>query len=80
MPLRTTSRVRARIAAQQRRDQQLAQRRAGAIRDYLVTLGVPRAQLTAIGVGSTVPLGTAAPTDPVNERVDFLKLEPAGTP
>ena len=42
--------------------------------------GRRRQQLQAVGIGSDRPLGTATPTDPVNERVDFIKAQQGGTP
>jgi flagellar motor protein MotB len=41
---------------------------------------VPAAQLQAVGIGSDRPLDTAAPTDPINDRVDLIKAQQAGTP
>jgi outer membrane protein OmpA-like peptidoglycan-associated protein len=68
------------IAAQKRRDKALAQQRAKLIADYLVSQGVPAPQLQAVGIGSDRPLGTATLTDPVNERVDFIKAQQGGAP
>jgi outer membrane protein OmpA-like peptidoglycan-associated protein len=68
------------IAAQHRRDKALAQQRAKGIADYLVSQGVPAQQLQAVGIGSDRPLGTTTPTDPVNERVDFIKAQQGGSP
>ncbi|HEU4731898.1 MAG TPA: OmpA family protein, partial [Kofleriaceae bacterium] len=68
------------IAAQKRRDKQLAQQRAKAIADTLIGQGVSPQQLQAVGLGSDRPLGPANPTDPVNERVDFIKTQQGGTP
>jgi outer membrane protein OmpA-like peptidoglycan-associated protein len=70
----------AQIAAQKRRDKLVAQQRAKAIADYLATQGIAGQQLQAVGIGSDRPLGTASPTDPVNERVDFIKAQQGGTP
>jgi hypothetical protein len=36
---------------------------------------VPQAQVQAVGIGSERPLGSATPTDPINERVDFIKAQ-----
>jgi outer membrane protein OmpA-like peptidoglycan-associated protein len=80
VPLGTRSSNPGQVAAQKRRDKQLAQQRAKAIADYLVSQGVAAQQLQAVGVGSDRPLGTAAPTDPVNERVDLIKAQQGGTP
>jgi len=41
---------------------------------------VPVPQLQAVGIGSERPLGTSNPTDPINERVDFIKAQQGGTP
>ena len=37
-------------------------------------------QLQAVAIGSDRPLGSATPTDPVNERIDFIKAQQGGTP
>jgi outer membrane protein OmpA-like peptidoglycan-associated protein len=68
------------IAAQKRRDKALSQQRARAIADYLASQGVSAQQLQAVGIGSDRPLGSATPSDPVNERVDFIKSQQGGTP
>jgi outer membrane protein OmpA-like peptidoglycan-associated protein len=68
------------IAAQKRRDKLLSQQRAKAIADYLASQGVSPQQLQAVGLGSDRPLGSATPSDPVNERVDFIKSQQGGTP
>jgi OOP family OmpA-OmpF porin len=68
------------IAAQKRRDKVLSQQRARAIADYLASQGVSPQQLQAVGIGSDRPLGSATPSDPVNERVDFIKSQQGGTP
>lgn len=79
VPLGTRARGAAAIAAQKRRDKQLAQQRARAILAYLTQQqGVPVQQIQAVGIGSGRPLGTANPTDPVNERVDFIKAQQGG--
>jgi flagellar motor protein MotB len=70
----------AQIAAQKRRDKVTAQQRAKLIFDYLVSQGVAAQQLQAVGIGSDRPLGSAAPTDPINERVDLIKAQQGGTP
>ena len=66
--------------ANRRRDKQVSQQRAKAILDYLVSQGVPVAQLQAVGLGSDRPLGTSNPSDPTNERVDLIKAQQGGTP
>ncbi|HEX4419034.1 MAG TPA: OmpA family protein [Kofleriaceae bacterium] len=68
------------IAAQKRKDKQTAQQRAKLIADYLIGQGVSPQQLQAVGLGSDRPLGAASPTDPVNERVDFIKSQQGGAP
>ena len=37
--------------------------------------GVPVNQVQAVGLGSDRPLGAATPTDPINDRVDFIKSQ-----
>jgi outer membrane protein OmpA-like peptidoglycan-associated protein len=66
------------IAAQKRKDRTLSQQRAKSILDYLISQGVPVQQVQAVGIGSDRPLGTAGPTDPSNERVDFIKSQQSG--
>ena len=68
----------AQIRAQRPKDKQAAQRRAQAIQEFLVSQGVGANQVQAVGIGSDRPLGNAAPTDPVNERVDLIKAQQAG--
>jgi outer membrane protein OmpA-like peptidoglycan-associated protein len=68
------------IKAQKQRDKQSALQRARAIQEFLVGLGVPAVQLQAVGIGSDRPLGTAAPTDPINDRVDLIKAQQGGAP
>ena len=63
------------VNAQKRRDKAASQKRAQAILEYLVSQGVPQAQVQAVGIGSERPLGSATPTDPINERVDFIKAQ-----
>ncbi len=36
---------------------------------------MPQAQVQAVGIGSDRPLGSAAATDPINERVDLIKAQ-----
>jgi outer membrane protein OmpA-like peptidoglycan-associated protein len=80
VPLGTRSTGQAQIAAQRRRDKQVAQQRAKLISDFLIGQGVPPGQLQAVGIGSDRPLGTATSSDPVNERVDFIKAQQGGAP
>jgi len=68
------------IAAQKKKDKLLAQQRAKLIADYLISQGVALPQLQAVGLGSDRPLGPANPSDPVNERVDFIKAQQGATP
>ena len=63
------------VAAQKKKDKTNAQKRAQAILDFLVSQGVPQAQVQAVGIGSDRPLGAATPTDPINDRVDFIKAQ-----
>ena len=75
VPLGTRSTSAGAIAAQKRRDKLLAQRRAAAILEYLIAQGVPQARIQAVGIGSDRPLGTSNPTDPINDRIDFIKAQ-----
>jgi len=68
------------LNAQRPKDKQLAQKRALAVQEFLVSQGVAQNQVQAVGIGSDRPLDTAAPTDPVNDRVDLIKAQQAGTP
>ncbi|KAB2908456.1 MAG: OmpA family protein, partial [Kofleriaceae bacterium] len=79
--LGTKSKVARVITAQKRRDKTLSQRRAQVVFDYLVSQGVPVQQITgAVGLGSDRPAGASAPTDPVNDRVDFIRARQGGAP
>jgi len=80
VPLGTRSTNPGQIAAQRRRDKLLAQQRARLIGDFLTAQGVPAAQVQAVAIGSDRPLGTATPTDPVNDRVDFIKAQQGAAP
>lgn len=75
VPLGTRSRRARDIAKQQVLDKQLSIKRAAAVLEYLAGQGVPLSQLQAAGLGSDRPLGTNAPTDPANERIDFIKAQ-----
>lgn len=68
------------IKAQKQRDKQSATQRARAIQEFLVGIGVAAAQLQSVGIGSDRPLSTAAPTDPINDRVDLIKAQQGGAP
>jgi outer membrane protein OmpA-like peptidoglycan-associated protein len=79
--LGTTSKAAAAIRTQKTKDKQTAQRRAATILEYLVSQGVAQSQLQAVGIGSDRPLANAAPTDPLNDRVDLIKMaQQGGTP
>jgi outer membrane protein OmpA-like peptidoglycan-associated protein len=78
--LGTRSQNAAQIAAQRRRDKATAQQRARLIADYLASQGVPAQLVQTVGLGSDRPLGTAMPSDPINDRVDFIKSQQGGTP
>ncbi len=55
-------------------NQTLSQKRADAVRDYLVTAGVPADQVMAVGFGETHPVTSNDTTDGrgQNRRVEFL--------
>ena len=63
------------IATQKKKDKDQSAKRAQVVLDYLVSQGVPVAQVQAVGLGSDRPLGAAAPTDAINDRVDFIKSQ-----
>ncbi|HSN29672.1 MAG TPA: OmpA family protein [Kofleriaceae bacterium] len=73
--LGTKSTNAAAVNAQKRRDKATAQKRAQAILDFLVSQGIPQAQIQAVAIGSDRPLGSANPSDAINERVDFIKAQ-----
>jgi outer membrane protein OmpA-like peptidoglycan-associated protein len=55
-------------------NQNLSQRRAEAVRNYLITMGVGEERLVAVGFGKTRPLPNppaASPYAPINRRVQF---------
>ncbi|MBP9085661.1 MAG: OmpA family protein [Kofleriaceae bacterium] len=76
VPLSTKSKTVPAITAARKKDKELALRRALAIKDHLASQGVPVAQLQAVGIGSDRPLDSSVATDAVNERVDFMKVQP----
>ena len=76
----TKSTSAAALNAQRPKDKALAQRRAAAVQEFLISQGVAANQLQAVGIGSDRPLDSAAPTDPSNDRVDLIKAQQAGTP
>ncbi|HEU0032745.1 MAG TPA: OmpA family protein [Kofleriaceae bacterium] len=80
VPLGTKATGAAAVASQKKKDKTLSQQRARAIADFLAAQGVPVQQLQAVGLGSDRPLGTTSPTDPTNDRVDFIKSQQGGTP
>jgi len=51
----------------------LSQRRANAVVDYLVSLGMPRTQIEAAGHGPDMPLSGSDPADAANRRVEIAK-------
>lgn len=55
---------------------QLSQRRAEAVRKYLIDKGADPAMLEAVGLGSKVPKDPSDPTSPVNRRVEIGRLAP----
>ncbi|MBS1123841.1 MAG: putative internalin, partial [Deltaproteobacteria bacterium] len=80
VPLGTKATGAAQILAQKKQDKALAQLRARAILDYLIAQGVTVQQLQAVGLGSDRPLGTSNPTDPANERIEFIKAQQGKAP
>jgi OmpA-OmpF porin, OOP family len=75
VPLGTRSKRARDITRQKQQDRQLTIKRATAVLEFLASQGVPLSQIQAAGLGSDRPLGTNAPTDPANERVDFIKAQ-----
>jgi outer membrane protein OmpA-like peptidoglycan-associated protein len=63
------------VTAQKKKDKATAQKRAQTILDFLVSQGVPQAQVQAVAIGSDRPLGSVTPSDPTNERVDLIKAQ-----
>ena len=80
VPLGTKSTNANVIAAQKKRDKASAARRANEIQDFLIAQGVPQAQITSVAIGSDRPLGAAAATDAVNDRIDLIKAQQGGSP
>jgi outer membrane protein OmpA-like peptidoglycan-associated protein len=80
LPLGVKSANPAVVAGQKRKDKLLSQQRAQAVLSYLIAQGLSPQQIQAVGIGSDRPLGTSSPTDPVNERVDFIKAQQGGGP
>jgi OOP family OmpA-OmpF porin len=55
----------------------LSQKRADAVREYLVEKGADPTMLTPVGVGSNVPKNTKDPFSPENRRVEIGRAEAA---
>ena len=68
------------IAAQKKKDKQTASRRANEIQEFLISQGVPQLQIPVVAIGSDRPLGSAAPADAVNDRIDLIKAQQGGSP
>lgn len=75
VPLGTRSKRQRDVVRQKQQDRQLTIKRATAVLEFLASQGVPLSQIQAAGLGSDRPLGNNAPTDPANERVDFIKAQ-----
>jgi outer membrane protein OmpA-like peptidoglycan-associated protein len=61
-------------------NQSLSERRAAAARNYLITMGVSKERLIAVGFGKTRPLPNppaASPFAPINRRVQFTWIDAA---
>ena len=56
-------------------NQLLSQKRAEAVREYLVEKGADPAMLTPVGVGANVPKNAKDPTAPENRRVEIGRAE-----
>lgn len=62
-------------------NQILSERRAEAVRDYLITMGISRKRLVAVGFGKTRPLPdppSPSPYSPMNRRVQFSWIDARG--
>ena len=55
---------------------QLSQRRADAVRDYLVELGADAAMITPVGIGAAAPKNSTDPFAPENRRVGIGRATP----
>ena len=75
VPLGTRSKRQRDVVRQKQQDRLLTIKRATAVLEFLASQGVPLSQIQAAGLGSDRPLGNNAPTDPANERVDFIKAQ-----
>ena len=78
VPLSTKSGNKNAIAKARSKDKSSSQKRADAVVDYLVSKGVAGVQ--GVGLGSDRPLGNNPETDPLNDRVNFIKKVQGGTP
>lgn len=58
-------------------NQALSQKRAEAVREYLVVKGADPALLTPVGVGANVPKNAKDPFSPENRRVEIGRAEAA---
>ena len=58
-------------------NQALSQKRAEAVREYLVVKGADPALLTPVGVGANVPKNAKDPFSPENRRVEIGRADPA---
>lgn len=56
----------------------LSQRRADAVKDYLVEMGADAQLLMPVGVGSNVPKNSKDPFAPENRRVEIGRATPPG--
>jgi outer membrane protein OmpA-like peptidoglycan-associated protein len=59
-------------------NQNLSERRAEAVRSYLITMGINKERLIAVGFGKTRPLPNppaASPYAPINRRVQFAWID-----
>ena len=80
VPLGTKSTNANVIAAQKKKDKQTASRRANEVQEFLISQGVPQLQIPVVAIGSDRPLGSAAPADAVNDRIDLIKAQQGGSP
>lgn len=55
---------------------QLSQKRADAVRDFLVELGADPAMITPVGVGANAPKNSKDPFAPENRRVEIGRATP----
>ena len=59
------------------KDQELSDKRAQVVRDWLVQWGIPQARLSAMGLGGSKPLVPRATKNAalINERIEMIILE-----